>query len=121
MSNSKKGFTLVEVLVVILVSTLVITMVGGTMVFLTTASENMINEAEEIDMAKNIERYIRTIAKENQDNFTVILNNNNIENNGNIIFYDTGLSLLEFKNENDFIKCYIKFQSGREFDFIIGE
>ena len=63
MSNKRKGFTLVEVLVVILVSTLILATVGGTMVYISSTTGELMNESEEIDAAKNIENYVRAFSK----------------------------------------------------------
>ena len=69
MSKKKKGFTLVEVIVVMLVATLVFSMVGGTMVYITITTGNLIKQSEEIDMAKNIEKYVRNNIQTIMDNY----------------------------------------------------
>ena len=61
MVQSKKGFTLIEVVVVIFISTLLISMVAGTMVYVTRTTKDLIKEAEEIEMARNIENYFREL------------------------------------------------------------
>ena len=126
MKQKKKGFTLTEVMVVILVSTLVLAMVGGTMIFITTTTSELIQEAEEIEMAKNIEKYLRSLPR--ADNYYIERavafdkKTGNIKNRKEeIIFSNTGL--IEFimgpEYVDGFMKCYMKFQSGKVFEFII--
>ena len=137
MLQKKKGFTLVEVLVVILISGLVLSMVATAMIFITSSSGELIHHAEDIDMAKNIEKYLR----DNWENVSIkediiwnIDNGNEVEfssfaidENGNLIeleeektvFSNTGLTNFEIKNDNDIIKCYMKFDSGKEFEFTL--
>ena len=129
MSKKKKGFTLVEVIVVMLVATLVFSMVGGTMVYITITTGNLIKQSEEIDMAKNIEKYVRNNIQTIMDNYPQ--DNWNEETNEKVLsllgqegFSD--IELVTFKiyqknDESDFIRCNIEFKSGRQFDFIIGE
>ena len=142
MMQKKSGFTLVEILVVIAISAIVLTMVGTTMVFMTNVSGNLLEEAEDIDMAKNIEKYLRNIMQDNTktiDKKSYIIDNsemsfgafeiqnNNIVENEKIIFSDTGLVVFNITEKNvdkeegnDFIVCYMKFKSGKEFEFILG-
>ena len=124
MLHKKKGFTLIEVIVVMLVATLVFTMVGGTMVFITTTTGDLIHQAEEIDMAKNIAKYLRA----NCDNLIIIDNNGgNVQYSLNIdelndAFSNASLPNFEIIKEDqnsEFIKCKMTFTSGREFEFII--
>ena len=120
MSQKKKGFALIEVLVVILVSVLVLTMVGGSMVFIATTTGELIQQAEEIQMARNIEKHLRTLYTQEGNLNYLNLNNGNIVYEDEIIFSDSCLNDFEIKTENDFIKCYMRFQSGKQFEFIIG-
>lgn len=57
--SKKRGFTLVEVLVVLAVATLVFILVGGFLVYLTESSGMLIQESEELMTAQSIEDYIR--------------------------------------------------------------
>lgn len=131
MSNKKKGFTLIEVLVVMLIATIVFSMVGGAMVFITTTTENYIHQSEEIDMAKNIENYLRNCATEIDDINLLLTDNENalirfnqesgdLLNDGNAVFSNTGLTSFSILSTGDFIKCQMKYESGREFEFILG-
>ena len=132
MSRKKKGFTLVEVVVVIAISTIVLTMVGGSMIFITSTSANLMQQAEDIDMAKNIETYLRglDISSVFEGVFTatskVEFNAFDIDASGNFmngektIFADTGLTYFQIKNVDGFIICSMEFDSGKQFEFIVG-
>ena len=144
--QKKSGFTLVEIIVVIAISSIVLTMVGTTMVFMTNVSGDLLEEAEDIDMAKNIEKYLRGLVNDGFSPDSLIMtfpylneiNKNDvfeIDNNGNIkevssdkpIFSDTGLVVfyitgknVDEEDENDFVICYMEFDSGKHFEFILG-
>ena len=119
--KKKKGFTLVEVLVVMLISSLILSLVAGTMIFITNSAGKLIQEAEDIDMAKNIEKYLRGLDVENLENVILDDDGNLVYNNKDVIFTNTGLTEKDIiKVEDGFIKCYLKFDSGKEFDFILG-
>ena len=59
--SKKRGFTLVEVLVVIAITTLVFALVGGAMVFLTISSGDLIHKSEEIIQTQTIEKHLRSL------------------------------------------------------------
>ena len=131
--QKKSGFTLVEIIVVIAISAIVLTMVGTTMVFMTNVSGDLLEEAEDIDMAKNIEKYLRNSIKnktistgtyiidEQEENFEAFqIENNNIVEDGKIIFSDTRLEVFTIKEDAGFIECYMRFGSGKEFEFTLG-
>lgn len=135
MSNKRKGFTLVEVIVVILVSTVLLTMVIGAMTYINNTIGDFIQQAEDIEMAKNIEKYFRsidindlTVGLNNEDNKVVYKNytleesSDSIYKSGEVIFYDIGLEEFEISRNTDsnVVKCYMKFHSGVEFEFVVG-
>lgn len=62
--SKKRGFTLVEVLVVIAIATLVFALVGGTFVFLATSSGDLIHKSEAIIQAQTIEKHLRSFVDE---------------------------------------------------------
>ena len=130
MLQKKKGFTLIEVLVVMLVATLVFSMVGGVMVFITTATDDYIKQAEEINMAKDIEKYLRTLVQQEDvfsnslltnksDSRLAYLDNGDIKFDGNVVFSKTNLDSFYIYQDQEFIKCDMTFKSGRNFNFII--
>lgn len=125
MVKSKKGFTLMEVLVVVFISTLLITMVAASIIYISKTTAKLIQEAEEIEMARNIEHYFREVYE--SGNVDLDYNIKFDETNGNImsgttaIFSYTDLEYFNIYLDNDeFFKCDIIFNSGRKFEFIIG-
>ena len=117
MLRNKKGFTLIEVLVVILVATLVIALVCGTLIFITKSTNNFVVQSKEIDTAKNIEKYLRSV--ENISDIKYSESTDELLCDDVVIFSDTGLTRFEIVNEGEFIKCYMEYSSGSEFEFII--
>lgn len=57
--SKKRGFTLVEVLVVLAVTTLAFILIGGFLVYLSESSGMLITESEELITAQSIEDYLR--------------------------------------------------------------
>ena len=77
------------------------------MVFVTTTTGDLIKQAEEIEMAKNIEKYLRNISIVNEnmsesDGEEHIYSNYTIEN---LPFSDTGLTNFNIytKKDDDFL------------------
>lgn len=98
--SKKRGFTLVEVLVVIAIATLVFALVGGTFVFLATSSGNLIHKSEAIIQAQTIEKHLRSFVSE--DNRV----NNDIFNQS-MISFDSNKDTLtikgsEYENVQDY-------------------
>ncbi len=98
--SKKRGFTLVEVLVVIAIATLVFALVGGTFVFLATSSGNLIHKSESIIQAQTIEKHLRSFVSE--DNRV----NNDIFNQS-MISFDSDKDTLtikgsEYENVQDY-------------------
>ena len=136
MVEKRRGFTLVEMLVVILVSTLLLTVLAGTMIYITNTIGDFIKKAEEIEIARNIEKHFRDI---NINDIIADFNNENdgidvcqkygvnessdlINESGEIIFYNTGLKIFKIYRNTDsnVVKCYMKYDSGIEFEFVVG-
>ncbi len=57
--SKKRGFTLVEMLVVVAITTLVLAMVGGLLIFMAETSGTLIHKSEELMLVQSIETYIR--------------------------------------------------------------
>ena len=126
MRHKKKGFTLVEVLVVILVSTIVFALVGGTMVFISTSTNKYIEQSKDIDTAKNIEKYLRTLEEDMQSledwNNSIVFVDGDLLYKNIVIFSDTNLKSFNISSEDEiFIKCYMTYPSGMKFEFIVDQ
>lgn len=126
MRHKKKGFTLVEVLVVILVSTIVFALVGGTMVFISTSTNKYIGRSKDIDTAKNIEKYLRTLEEDMQSledwNNSIVFVDGDLLYKNIVIFSDTNLKSFNISSKDEiFIKCYMTYPSGMKFEFIVDQ
>lgn len=59
--TKKRGFTLVEILVVLAITTLVLAMVGGLLIFMADTSGKLIHKSEELMLVQSIETYLRGV------------------------------------------------------------
>ena len=66
--TKKRGFTLVEILVVLAITTLVLAMVGGLLIFMADTSGKLIHKSEELMLVQSIETYLRGVLVLKQDN-----------------------------------------------------
>ena len=126
MRHKKKGFTLVEVLVVMLVSTIVFALVGGTMFFISTSTNRYIQQSKDIDTAKNIEKYLRTLEKDMDSledwNNSIVFIHGDLFYKDRVIFADTNLKSFNISSEDEtFIKCYMTYPNGLKFEFIVDQ
>ena len=139
--SKKRGFTLTEVLVVLALVTVVFVAVGGLMIYMAQSSGSLIHQSEEIMLTQSIEGYIRGMITHEKVELEKMLapfsipENKNTEGklrleNGNLydytfsepkeVFKDTGLAVFRIYKEGNFYKCYMQYESGVEYDFIIG-
>ena len=146
MSN-KRGFTLVEILVVLAISTLAFVLIGGFLVYLTESSGMLIHESEELMTAQSIEDYLRGYidleVEDDQSNKNQVFEslktkfdpttNSNTEGiirmnsdgsllkSGQAIFKNTGLTFFNvYESSDGFLKCEMHFENGAKFTFILG-
>lgn len=59
--TKQRGFTLVEILVVLAITTLVLAMVGGLLIFMADTSGKLIHKSEELMLVQSIETYLRGV------------------------------------------------------------
>ncbi len=141
--SKKRGFTLTEVLVVIAITTLIMTMLGTTFVFMATSSGDLIHKSEELTQTQSIETYLRSLIETktndkkspdpdyinglittsgNPDTDIIHLNDGNLWVNGKVEFKDTGLKFFEIDKYDKFIKCKLGYNndSTYEYEFILG-
>ena len=134
--SKKRGFTLVEVLVVIAITTLVFALVGGAMVFLTKSSGDLIHKSEEIIQTQTIEKHLRSLvgdenkctlnAQQNQsmniyqiNGLEVKWDNKTLTINGTE-YDDTGLYSFSIDHSSGFVKCTLTYTNGGTYTFILG-
>lgn len=142
--SKKRGFTLVEVLVVIAITTLVFALVGGAMVFLTKSSGDLIHKSEAIIQAQTIEKHLRSFVGDNNKVYFSKIDNNYVLSKDkldnpspNVICNNTskdliingtkyegisGFSLYK-KDDDHFVRCtFTIFNNNQstEYTFILG-
>lgn len=138
--SKKRGFTLTEVLVVIAITTLIMTMLGTTFVFMATSSGNLIHKSEELTQTQSIETYLRSLIATNTENnkgyintlittnkektdCVVYLDDGNIYlktgESSKVEFKDTGLTEFKIYQYDKFIKCELKYKNST-YEFILG-
>lgn len=122
--SKKRGFTLTEVLVVIAVTTLVLALVGGTLVFMTESCGRLIEKSEELLLVSAIEDSMRKQFEDGQIAH-ISLSDGNIKRGDTVLFKDTGLSqisfnLVEVEADTYIVRCTLIFASSSYYSFIVG-
>ena len=120
MLKKKRGFTLTELLVVILISTIVFAAVGGSLFFVSNMTNKLIAEAKDINMAKNIEKYVRESSNMGENVLSLKLINGELQtDNEEVVFSNTGLTDFKiYRDDKGFLRCFLDFEHSK-FDFII--
>ncbi|MGM9632566.1 MAG: type II secretion system protein [Eubacteriales bacterium] len=131
--SKKRGFTLIEVVVVIAITTIVLGMVATLFVFMTNSSRELIVKSEQIMLAQSIENSVRGYAKDegsvNLVGKIVLEDGKIIHNNGTtdnpdddkVLFEDTDLSIFLIAIQDDFVYCIMQFKDSTYYKFILGE
>lgn len=138
--SKKRGFTLVEVLVVIAITTLVFALVGGAMVFLTKSSGDLIHKSEAIIQAQTIEKHLRSFVDESNNIEGLTVGNNNKCSIESVVFEDSNNTLeiygteyegianftllkTEGNGDDSFVRCtftIVNNNQSTEYTFILG-
>lgn len=144
--SKRRGFTLVEVLVVIAIASLAFSLIGGFLIYLTETTGRVIDKSEEIMTTQTIKDSIRGViekAENKQETLESLFTGSfSIENDKNengyfrlengdfiryssgadreIIIEDTGLGWFSIIVEDGFYVCRLHYESGAEYKFIIG-
>lgn len=141
--SKKRGFTLVEVLVVVAITSLVFALVGGTFVFLATSSGDLIDKSEELILTQTIEKHLRSLTN---NSASIKISEYSLDKNG--IITQCKINAITVKFENNtltidetqyedidsfyfylvlaegnqyFFKCHISFgNDGGTYEFILG-
>lgn len=131
--SKKRGFTLIEVVVVIAITTIVLGMVATLFVFMTNSSRELIVKSEQIMLAQSIENSVRGYAKDKGAAYLVdkivfedekIIHNNGTPDNlgdDKVLFEDTNLSIFSITIQDDFVYCTMQFKDATYYNFILGE
>lgn len=95
----KRGFTLVELLVAIAITTLLFAMIGGTYIFMAQSQGNLLDKSSELFFAQEIADYL----KENISKFSNI---NEIPNSTN------GINIVQTENDPNQYNIWINKYTG---------
>ena len=118
--NKRLGFTLVELLVTMFIATIALTMITGTIIFMSKANDELIEDSQntykiQIMMDKiHSEEYS---TKEDYEN-TFKLIEGDLTKNGEVVVSDTKLENLVFYNQDEFIYCELVFPN-KSYKFIV--
>jgi prepilin-type N-terminal cleavage/methylation domain-containing protein len=120
--NKRLGFTLAELLVTMFIATIALTMITGTVIFMSKANDELIEDSQntykiQIMMDKiHSEEYS---TKEDYEN-TFKLIEGDLTKNGEVVVSDTKLENLVFYNQDEFIYCELVFPN-KSYRFIVRE
>ncbi|HQQ39673.1 MAG TPA: prepilin-type N-terminal cleavage/methylation domain-containing protein [Bacilli bacterium] len=118
--NKRLGFTLAELLVTMFIATIALTMITGTIIFMSKANDELIEDSQntykiQIMMDKiHSEEYS---TKEDYEN-TFKLIEGDLTKNGEVVVSDTKLENLVFYNQDEFIYCELVFPN-KSYKFIV--
>lgn len=118
--NKRLGFTLAELLVTMFIATVALTMITGTVIFMSKANDELIEDSQntykiQIMMDKiHSEEYS---TKEDYEN-TFKLIESDLTKNGEVVVSDTKLENLVFYNQDEFIYCELVFPN-KSYKFIV--
>lgn len=118
--NKRLGFTLAELLVTMFIATVALTMITGTVIFMSKANDELIEDSQntykiQIMMDKiHSEEYS---TKEDYEN-TFKLIEGDLTKNGEVVVSDTKLENLVFYNQDEFIYCELVFPN-KSYKFIV--
>jgi prepilin-type N-terminal cleavage/methylation domain-containing protein len=118
--NKRLGFTLAELLVTMFIATIALTMITGTVIFMSKANDELIEDSQntykiQIMMDKiHSEEYS---TKEDYEN-TFKLIEGDLTKNGEVVVSDTKLENLVFYNQDEFIYCELVFPN-KSYKFIV--
>ncbi len=118
--NKRLGFTLAELLVTMFIATIALTMITGTVIFMSKANDELIEDSQntykiQIIMDKIHEEY-STKDDSYENAFKLI--EGDLTKNGEVVVSDTKLENLVFYNQDEFIYCELVFPN-KSYNFIV--
>lgn len=119
--KTNKGFTLVELLVAILCTTLTLSMIMATFIFLTRTSDKVIGESENLYKIQSVKTYIihhyqGTLPEPNE----YIVSEGIVYHLTNIVVTDSKIETIRFDETDGFIQCKIIYEN-QIYQFIVGK
>jgi prepilin-type N-terminal cleavage/methylation domain-containing protein len=118
--NKRLGFTLVELLVTMFIATVALTMITGTVIFMSKANDELIEASQNTYKIQIIMDKIHSEEYSTKDDYenTFKLIEGDLTKNGEVVVSDTKLENLVFYNQDEFIYCELVFPN-KSYKFIV--
>lgn len=120
--NKRLGFTLAELLVTMFIATIALTMITGTVIFMSKANDELIEDSQNTYKIQIIMDKIHSEEYSTKDDYenTFKLIEGDLTKNGEVVVSDTKLENLVFYNQDEFIYCELVFPN-KSYRFIVRE
>ena len=118
--NKRLGFTLVELLVTMFIATIALTMITGTVIFMSKANDELIEDSQNTYKIQIMMDKIHSEEYSTKDDYenTFKLIEGDLTKNGEVVVSDTKLENLVFYNQDEFIYCELVFHN-KSYNFIV--
>ena len=120
--NKRLGFTLAELLVTMFIATIALTMITGTVIFMSKANDELIEDSQNTYKIQIIMDKIHSEEYSTKDDYEYAfkLKEGDLTKNGEVVVSDTKLENLVFYNQDKFIYCELVFPN-KSYRFIVRE
>lgn len=120
--NKRLGFTLAELLVTMFIATIALTMITGTVIFMSKANDELIEDSQNTYKIQIIMDKIHSEEYSTKDDYenAFKLIEGDLTKNGEVVVSDTKLENLVFYNQDKFIYCELVFPN-KSYNFIVRE
>ena len=118
--NKRLGFTLAELLVTMFIATIALTMITGTVIFMSKANDELIEDSQNTYKIQIVMDKIHSEEYSTKDDYenTFKLIEGDLTKNGEVVVSDTKLENLVFYNQDEFICCELVFPN-KSYKFIV--
>ena len=118
--NKRLGFTLAELLVTMFIATIALTMITGTVIFMSKANDELIEDSQNTYKIQIMMDKIHSEEYSTKDDYenTFKLIEGDLTKNGEVVVSDTKLENLVFYNQDEFIYCELVFHN-KSYNFIV--
>ena len=118
--NKRLGFTLAELLVTMFIATIALTMITGTIIFMSKANDELIEDSQNTYKIQIMMDKIHSEEYSTKDDYenTFKLIEGDLTKNGEVVVTDTKLENLVFYNQDEFIYCELVFPN-KSYKFIV--
>lgn len=118
--NKRLGFTLAELLVTMFITTVALTMITATVIFMSKANDELIEDSQNTYKIQIVMDKIHSEEYSTKDDYenTFKLIEGDLTKNGEVVVSDTKLENLVFYNQDEFIYCELVFPN-KSYKFIV--